>query len=202
MEVSLADYEAHMASAAVDQATALSALFAEALELRKPESVAILGIAGGNGLESIDSGCTHRIVGIDLNPDYLQAAQARFSALPGLELHAIDLSHAKVALEPVALVHAALIFEHAGTDGCLENALALVASNGAFSVVLQIPGETSANVGDSGVESVKKFAGHFSLIDRGEFIHTLANRGFELRHEKLHPVPAGKQLWLGVFVRS
>ena len=80
--------------------------------------------------------------------------------------------------------------------------MTLVAPDGAFSVVLQIPGETSANVGDSGVASVKKFAGHFSLIDRAEFTATLARRGFPLSHEKLYPVPAGKQLWLGVFTRS
>ena len=54
LSVPLADYEAHMRSPAVQQLDALSDLFAEALAFCNPASVAILGIAGGNGLERID----------------------------------------------------------------------------------------------------------------------------------------------------
>ena len=53
LSIPLADYEGHMG--AVKQLDALSALFARALEVCAPESVAVLGIAGGNGLESLDA---------------------------------------------------------------------------------------------------------------------------------------------------
>ena len=36
-----------------------------------------------------------------------------------------------------------LIFEHAGLDQCLENAIALVAPGGTLSVVLQLPSTTA-----------------------------------------------------------
>jgi hypothetical protein len=202
LEVPLNDYEAHMTSAAVGQTAALSQLFHQVLLLRKPESVAILGIAGGNGLEHIDSHSTRRVVGIDLNPAYVNTTRERFAHIPGLELITMDLSSQPITVEPVSLVHAALVFEHAGIGQCLDNALALVAPAGTLSVVLQLPSSSAENIGNSGISSVAKFAGHFSLIDVNEFTAMLTRRGLKLVHEELLPVPAGKQLWLGVFERS
>ena len=48
-----------------------------------------------------------------------------------------DLADMPLSLTPVALVHAALLFEHTGLGRCLENALLLVATGGKLSVVLQ-----------------------------------------------------------------
>lgn len=206
-QIPLADYEAHMNAAAIQQASALSSLFAEALALRKPASLAVLGVAGGNGLEHIDRDHTRRVVGVDLNPEYLAAVQERFANLPGLELHAIDLAESVIQVPPVELVHAALIFEHTGLgpspqNRSLDNALALVAPKGALSVVLQLPSTESQNVGSSGVASIAKLAAHFSLIDPQAFTATLATRGLPQIHETIVPVPGGKRLWMGIFARS
>ena len=201
-EIPLADYEAHMNAEAVKQASVLSKLFEEALALRNPVSVAVLGVAGGNGLERIDGRQTRRVLGVDSNPHYLAAVRERYANMAGLELCAIDLAEATIQLPPVELVHAALIFEHAGMGQCLENALALIAPEGALSVVLQRPGTESQDVGGSGVASITKLAAHFSLIDPNALTRTLAHRGLRLTHEKLEPVSGGKQLWMGVFARS
>src|SRR5699024_3919919 len=115
----LEDYEGHMGSAAVDQLTPLADLFGEALARLRPRSVAVLGVAAGSGRAHVDSALRTRVVGIDLTPDYLAAARTRFSDLRGLELHCVDLKHETPSLEPVSLVHAALVFEHAGTGRCL-----------------------------------------------------------------------------------
>ena len=201
-EIPLADYEAHMNAEAVKQASVLSKLFGEALTLRNPVSVAVLGVAGGNGLERIDGRQTRRVLGVDLNPHYLAAVRERYANMAGLELYAIDLAETTIQLPPVELVHAALIFEHAGMGRCLENALALITPEGALSVVLQRPGTESQDVGGSGVASITKLAAHFSLIDPNALTRTLADRGLRLTHEKLEPVSGGKQLWMGVFARS
>ena len=201
-EIPLADYEAHMRSEAVGQAAALGELFGEVLELRKPASVAVLGVAGGNGLERIDSSRTQRIVGLDLNPDYISAVHERFAEMAGLELYAIDLAKQTVALTPVELVHSALVFEHAGLGRCLENALALMVPEGALSVVVQMPSTQSQGVGSSGVVSITKLSSQFNLVDPAALSRTLAERGLHLVHENTYPVPAGKRLWLGVFMRG
>ena len=87
LSIPLEDYEGHMGSAGVQQLSVLSELFKRALDRCLPESVAVLGIAGGNGLEHIDDAVTKRIVGVDINERYLYKVQRRFGALAGLELH-------------------------------------------------------------------------------------------------------------------
>ena len=201
LSISLNDYETHMKSAAVQQLGVLSDLFAQALELRKPSSVAILGVAGGNGLERINAGQTERIVGIDISHDYLDAVKTRYAHLSALELHCVDLSATQLALEPVQLVHAALVFEHAGTKSALDNALSLVAKDGAFSIVLQLPGNPGHDVGKSGVASIEKVASHFSLIDQPIFAKEIESRGFHLVHESRISLPAGKAFWAAIFER-
>lgn len=202
LQISLADYEGHMSSAAVQQLQSLSDLFAEALAWRKPASVAILGVAGGNGLEHIDSAITRRTVGIDFNPSYLDEVRRRFGQLAGLELHCADLSAQRLALQPVDLVHVALVFEHAGVGACFENALSLVAESGAISVVLQLPGDPGQDVGSSGVASIQKLASHFALVDPQQFREKMKERGFAMAQETRRSLPAGKQFWMGLFVRG
>ncbi len=201
LEIPLADYEGHMASEAVRQLEPLAVLFSEVLARRQPESVALLGVAGGNGLDRIDCGTTHRIVGVDCNPSYIDAVRERFSHLRGLELHCVDLAAARVELGPVELVHAALVFEHAGTKLCLENSLSLVAAGGAISIVLQLPATADANVGSSGIASIQKLKNHFHLIDPEWLCDEVARRGFELSFETCVALAGGKGLWMGIFLR-
>jgi SAM-dependent methyltransferase len=197
--LSLDDYEGHMRAAGVEQLGALAELFAEALAVTRPPSVAILGIAGGNGLDAVDPSVTRRVVGIDINPAYLDATRRRFATLPNLELHCRDLSAGRLALDPVALVHAALVFEHAGAERCLENARSLVAPGGCLSVVLQLPSATEGGVSRSPFPAIQALARTFSLVDRAAFVRQLAASGCALLHESTRPLPAGKAFWLGIF---
>ena len=54
-EIPLSDYEAHMSLPSVGQARMLADQLALLLERHAPISVAIIGCAGGNGLDRIDS---------------------------------------------------------------------------------------------------------------------------------------------------
>lgn len=94
LDVPLDDYEGHMRAAGVGQLDVLRDLFAEALTVCRPASVAILGVAGGNGLDAIDPLSTTRVVGVDINPEYLAATGRRFSFISGLDLRCLDLAAA------------------------------------------------------------------------------------------------------------
>src|SRR5579872_7410889 len=83
LAVPLDDYERHMSSAPVRQLDALADLFGEALRICQPQSVAVLGVAGGNGLDRVDPAVTRRVVGIDIHPEYLDAVRQRHSAIAG-----------------------------------------------------------------------------------------------------------------------
>jgi Methyltransferase domain len=199
LSVPLSDYEAHMNAPEVQQLGALSDLFAAAVAFCKPQSIAILGIAGGNGLERIEAGAIQRIVGVDINPEYLAAVRNRYPGLGGLELYCADLARETLAASPVEYVHAALILEHAGTQRCLENAIALTAPAGHLGVVLQLPSETAPAVGASSVASVQKHKAHFSFVKPEWLRESLTPRGFEMVHEMTRPLPAGKAFWAGIF---
>jgi len=201
LTVPLAEYEQHMASPELGQLRFLSDLFAESLECFQPRSVAILGIAGGNGLDRIDSRITHSTVGFDVNPDYLDVIRERYPRLPGLELHCIDLADEPARAAPVDLVHAALVFEHAGTGRCFESALALVAPGGGFSAVLQLAGDPGQDVASTPFVSVQRLRDHFALVDPEWFQRAFERRGFSLLRQIRCLLPTNKAFWMGLFER-
>ena len=97
----------------------------------------------------------------------------------------------------MALVHAALIFEHVGLGPALKNALSLVAPRGRLSVVLQLPSEDEQGVAPTKYTSMQTLKEDFALIDIGEFQRLLAQEGFQLVEQENRSLPAGKALWLG-----
>jgi len=129
----------------------------------------------------------------------LDEVQRRFGLESGLELHCIDLARDGTHLDPVALVHAGLFFEHAGVGRALDNAIALVAPGGHLSVVLQLPEASQPGVTQTAYPSMQTLAGSFAFVDVAEFRDHLEPRRFRLRYEELQPLSTGKRLWLGVF---
>lgn len=73
-----------MRSPGVQQLGVLSNLFKKALLSYLPSSIGVLGVAGGNGFEHIDETVTQRVVGIDINEEYLGVVRRRYSTLKGL----------------------------------------------------------------------------------------------------------------------
>ena len=198
-EISLEDYEGHMNSSGVQQLGALSELFAGILRLYSPASVAILGVARGNGLEHIDNRITQRVVGVDVNPTYLEAVRQRYLHISGLELYRVDLASGIVDVAPVQLVHAALVFEHAGVSLRLKNAISLVAKEGALSVILQLPAKSELGVSPTSFPSMQVLKSHFMLIEPSSLCEALERYQFRIFHETVRPLQAGKQFWMGVF---
>lgn len=184
---------------AATQLQALSELFARTLDICRPDSVAVLGVAGGNGLERIDRAAVDRIVGVDINAHYLDEVRRRFGQQSNLELHCIDLSQEELRVAPVALVHAALFFEHAGVGRALDNALALVSRGGRFSVVLQLPDRDQPGVTLTPYPSMQRLTASFSFVDVSQFRGLLETQRFRLLNEERRPLSTGKTLWLGVF---
>jgi ubiquinone/menaquinone biosynthesis C-methylase UbiE len=207
LTIPLEDYEGHMGSAPVQQSHVLSDLFRRALLRHRPQTLAVLGVAGGNGLEHVDPAITSRVVGVDINQRYLDAVRRRFQSLPGLELHCCDLNQElfnqeRVDLHTVELVYAALVFEHAGIGRALENALSLVAPSGTFCVVLQLPSTMEQAVAPSSYASMQSVKQVFAFIDVDEFPRLMEQKGFRLSEQERRPLPAGKAFWFGAFTRS
>ena len=76
-----------MSHETVAQLPLLSALTKKYLEKYQLQKPLFLGIAGGNGLEHIDSISVQEVVRIDINEDYHQQTYLRFKdVLPQLKL--------------------------------------------------------------------------------------------------------------------
>src|ERR1700760_2212688 len=110
LEIPLADYEAHMALPAVWQAQMLAEELTSAVETYRPRSVAVVGCAGGNGFEALEAARLERVVGIDVNPAYVEAVRVRFGTrIPQLELYCASVEDI-LAVAAVDLIYAGLIF--------------------------------------------------------------------------------------------
>jgi hypothetical protein len=199
LQLPLEEYESHMGSRGTNQLGPLADLFGEAVARLRPRSLAVLGVSGGNGLQHVDSTLTVRVVAIDLNPAYLETTRQRYPDVRGLELHPIDLAHDTLSLEPVALVHAALLFEHAGIGKCLDNALSLVAPGGHLSVVLQLPTVRHEAVTPSPLPRINALAEHFSFVDPHRLRRILSAQGLRLTHQSRVALASGKVFWSGYF---
>ena len=114
-EISLDDYEKHMSLDSVRQLQALDSIMKKQFAAYPVETAAVLGIAGGNGLEHIGTDKFRRVYGVDINADYLSAVSQRYTQLSGvLECLHIDLINEAEKLPQAQLLIANLLIEYIG----------------------------------------------------------------------------------------
>jgi len=121
-EISLTDYESHMALPSVFQLQTLSRMMDGQLNDYPVSTVMILGVAGGNGLEHIRLERGQTVYGVDINAAYLETCRERFRNL-GDRFHPIraDLTDPSLRLPHAELVVADLLVEYIGTACFAEN---------------------------------------------------------------------------------
>jgi len=202
LQIPAADYEAHMASPAVAQQPVLSDLFATALRELAPASVAVPGCATGNGFEHIQPDITQRVLGIDINPAYLELLAGRFrERIPGLELLEADIAAPAFRIEPVALIFAGLLFEYVSVPEALRNLAGALTPGGTLVAVLQLPG-ASTPVTATPCASLKLLEPVMTLVDPDEFSNTCRDSGLRCVKSFTVPLQQGKALFVGYYVKS
>src|SRR5262245_53699954 len=201
LTIPLSDYEAHMALPSVGQAQLLAELFAAELRARSPSSVAVLGCAGGNGFEHAPAAL--RVVGVDVNPDYVPAARARFAhRLPRLELHVADLERARLELEPVDLVFAALVLEYVELAPVLERIGAWLAPHGTLTTVLQLPSTETAEITPSPFASLARLAPQLRLVSPERLAQVSARNGLRALDSRTVAAAGGQRFAVQSFARG
>lgn len=162
LDVPLEEYEGHMAWPSVGQAQLLSDALSCAIAQFSPQSVAVLGCAGGNGFERIPPGVS-MVVGVDLNPQFIAETGARFRGrFKKLELLAGDIQSNETSFTPVDLIFAGLILEYVNVETVIARVPSMLCAAGHLVTVLQL-----SNVGHSSV-SPSPFSGVKPL---GEVMH-------------------------------
>lgn len=121
--INLSDYENHMKLDTVMQLQTLNDMMKVQLNSYSADSVMVLGIAGGNGLEHIDPNKYSAVYGVDINSGYLQEVKRRYSNLNNLlECICIDLIAESSKLPNADFVIANLLIEYIGYD-CFKNVI-------------------------------------------------------------------------------
>ena len=115
--INLSDYEKHMSLESVYQLQALNEMMKEQLDAFEADTVMILGIAGGNGLEHIRKEKVNKVYGVDVNPAYLAECEKRYRELQGiLEPVCVDLLSEKIKLPTAKVLIANLLIEYIGYE--------------------------------------------------------------------------------------
>ena len=194
LSIPLADYEAHMASPDVEQARLLADVLETEIRTHAPSSLAILGCAGGNGLHRIPPGSELRVVAVDINPDYVSAAERRFAAeLPNAEFLVHDLESSAPHTRPVDLVFAALLFEYLDPEKALSNLCPLLREGGLLTALLQLPSSAKAAITPSPYRSLLALDGFLHLVPPGRFEALAAEAGLACIGTETLRSPAGKE---------
>ncbi|MFZ5517058.1 MAG: class I SAM-dependent methyltransferase [Candidatus Zhuqueibacterota bacterium] len=194
LKIPLSDYEAHMALPTVGQLELLAEAFAATLARRPSQSVALLGCAGGNGLDRIHPNSLKRVVGVDINPDYVSRVRERYGRIaPSLELFVGDLERDTFDFAPVDLVFAALIFEYVAAEPALDRIRAMLTMDGLLVVILQLPSSESGPVTASPYASLASLTPWMKLAPPEDFIRQAKESGFTLVGQETLQARGGKK---------
>jgi ubiquinone/menaquinone biosynthesis C-methylase UbiE len=201
LDIPLSDYEGHMAS--VGQAQLLANALSGFVELHRPPSLAVIGCAGGNGLERVSPTVTSRLVAVDANPAYVHVARERFAhRFRQFEAVVGDAQSEAMTFMPVAAAFAGLVFEYVSPSALLRQLARWIHPGGHIGVVLQLPSSSMDAVSPSPFLSLKKLVGCLRLVAPEEFVRLAGGVGFEKRRECAITLETGKSFWCGTFERT
>lgn len=125
-KIELSDYENHMSLKSVYQLQVLNQMMGEQFEAYDMDTIMILGIAGGNGLEHIDKNKIKKVYGVDVNQEFLAECKKRYESLGDvLETIRADLSDENLQLPCAGLLVANLLVEYIGYE-CFQRIVGLV----------------------------------------------------------------------------
>ncbi len=200
LQIPAEDYEGHMSAPNVAQLQMLNKIFIDVLNEYLPKSIAVLGCTTGNGLEHLIDKNIERIVGVDINPDYISICKKQFeNKLPQLKLICADLNEVEFSNSSFSLIHAALVFEYVKVEPLLSKISRWLKPEGILSVILQLPSDTSAPVSETNYQSLKQLNSILNLIDPEDFSAVAIKKGLnEIQNYKIK-LQSGKSFLVLLF---
>lgn len=193
-EIPLSDYENHMSLSSVFQLQALDRIMGEQFAAYPISSLAVLGVAGGNGLGNLTRLPSIReVYGIDINPEYLKVSEERYPALTGT-YHTVlaDINTDCAQLPEVDLVCANLFIEYVGY-GNFAKAIKAMAP-GFVSCVIQVDTEVSFVSDSPYAAKLEILDSVHRTVDAAELTAILSTVGYRGILTEVTPLPNGKSL--------
>ncbi len=193
-EISIDDYEKHMSLDSVRQLQVLDSIMKEQFAAYPVETAAVLGVAGGNGLDHIGTDKYRTVYGVDINANYLSAVSQRYTELSGvLKCLHIDLISEAEKLPQAQLLIANRLIEYIGYGAFQQDVLQTAPQY--VSCVIQINTDEEQWVSESP---------YLRAFDRLDEVHhqmegkaltaTMDEIGYSLILQESYPLPNGKAL--------
>ncbi len=196
LEIPIADYETHMALPSVGQAQLLGAALQRTVTQFQPRSLAVLGVAGGNGLDLVERNIVHRVVALDFNPDYLALCSRRYAAsFVEFEPALHDLSQGPPVITPVECIFAGLVLEYLCVESFCGYLASLLIPGGSFATLLQLPSPTLPEVSPSPFTSLTRLESTFSFVHPVSLHHSLSAHGFSRIATDRYDLDSGKSFY-------
>jgi hypothetical protein len=198
LDIPLSDYEGHMSLPEIGQAEILAKELAQLVGRKRPASVAVIGCAGGNGFDALCE--VQRVVAVDINAHYLDETARRYaSRIRSLETCCVDVQSNALRFEPVALIHAALIFEYVDVAAALASLKRICAADGTLAAILQLPRVNQPSVSSSPYVSLQKLGPVMRLVPPSELIRCAVAAGFVAEDGAVITLSSGKSFWSQTF---
>lgn len=191
--IDLDTYESHMSLSSVYQLQTLNKMMKGQINSYHVDTIMILGIAGGNGLEHIDGDIVRKVYGVDINKNYLKMCKQRYAYLgETFETISQDLTKEGLRLPHAELLIADLVIEYVGCE-CFKKVADIV--NPAYiSCIIQINNDVSF-VSDSpylhafdGLNEVHR------QVEEKELAAHMEEIGYETSDRNEEYLPNGKKL--------
>lgn len=193
-EISLLDYEKHMSLDSVKQLQTLNEIMKRQFCAYPANTLMILGVAGGNGLEHINQNSFQKVYGVDVNGEYLRVVSDRYGLLGDiLECLQIDLLQEVDKLPKADLLLANLLIEYIGYHA-FQKAVKQV--NPAYvSCVIQINQEEAEWVSDSPyIHAFDELDAVHHQLDQVGIKQAMTKIGYGQIYMESEPLPNGKAL--------
>ncbi len=202
LQIPISDYVGHMSDKHVRQYEMLNAIFKRAYSIRKPSQLLVLGVSDGNGLEHISNKITAKTVALDINPEYIAAAQRRFQKeLPQCDFICEDIEKYKFPPGSFDMIHAALIFEYVNYQKIMIKIAQSLVIGGVLSTAIQLEDAHVSTISETNYKSLKKLASIIKMIDINEFqTCAVANNLLEIHREIIKPY-GEKGFYFGILER-
>ena len=200
LTIPLDEYEAHMALPAVDQAALMADILASICETYRPPSLALLGCAGGLGLDRVNPAIVSRIVAIDINGVYAERARERYARrFHAFSAFVADIERDPLPIVPVQLAIGSLVFEYVDPGVAMRNVKALIERDGMLVTVIQLAAANTSGVTASPCPGIQRLAEVMRLRSVDEMRSAAAANGFTEAALHYHESSAGKRFAVQVF---
>lgn len=199
LKIPASDYEGHMNSPLVAQFSFLAETFRASLENYDNSTVALLGCATGNGLESVNSETTHRLTVVDINPDYLHILRERNAdTIPGLEVVHDDPRGCRLEEGAYSLIFAGLVFEYLAPLALLNKIARWLGPDGILVSVLQLLSIRSS-VTETPYTSLQSLSAIMNLVDPAQFKDLASEAMLTALDERIDTLATGKSFYRGTY---